>query len=108
MINFDERGLVPAIIQDADKGDVLMLGYMNSESLRRTFETGNVTFYSRSRKKLWEKGETSGNYLRMRSIQVDCDGDTLLVKAHPEGPVCHTNNPTCFFEDVTKDSVARR
>jgi len=107
MIKFDERGLVPAIIQDADKGEVLMLGYMNKESLRRTIESGDVWFYSRSRQELWHKGETSGNFLRARSVQVDCDGDTILVRAKPEGPVCHTGNRTCFFTDVTKESVVR-
>lgn len=107
MIKFDERGLVPAIIQDADKGEVLMLGYMNKESLRRTIESGDVWFYSRSRQELWHKGETSGNFLRARSVQVDCDGDTILVRAKPEGPVCHTGNRTCFFTDVTKESVAQ-
>ena len=107
MIKFDERGLVPAIIQDADKGEVLMLGYMNKESLCRTLESGDVWFYSRSRQELWHKGETSGNFLRARSVQVDCDGDTILVRAKPEGPVCHTGNRTCFFTDVTKESVAR-
>ncbi len=106
MIKFDERGLVPAIIQDGDNGDVLMLGYMNKESLRRTLESGDVWFYSRSRQELWHKGETSGNFLRMRSVQVDCDGDAILVKAKPEGPVCHTMNRTCFFEDVTEESRA--
>jgi len=107
MIKFDERGLVPAIIQDADKGEVLMLGYMDKESLRRTIESGDVWFYSRSRQELWHKGETSGNFLRARSVQVDCDGDTILVRAKPEGPVCHTGSRTCFFTDVTKESVAR-
>ena len=107
MIKFDERGLVPAIIQDADKGEVLMLGYMDKESLRRTIESGDVWFYSRSRQELWHKGETSGNFLRARSVQVDCDGDTILVRAKPEGPACHTGNRTCFFTDVTKESVAR-
>jgi len=107
MIKFDERGLVPAIIQDADKGEVLMLGYMDKESLRRTIESGDVWFYSRSRQELWHKGETSGNFLRARSVQVDCDGDTILVRAKPEGPVCHTGSRTCFFMDVTKESVAR-
>ena len=107
MIKFDERGLVPAIIQDADKGEVLMLGYMNKESLRRTIESGDVWFYSRSRQELWHKGETSGNFLRARSVQVDCDGDTILVRAKPDGPVCHTGSRTCFFTDVTKESVAR-
>ena len=107
MIKFDERGLVPAIIQDADKGEVLMLGYMNKESLRRTLESGDVWFYSRSRQELWHKGETSGNFLRASSVQVDCDGDTILVRAKPEGPVCHTGSRTCFFTDVTKESAAR-
>jgi phosphoribosyl-ATP pyrophosphohydrolase/phosphoribosyl-AMP cyclohydrolase len=79
MIKYDERGLVPAVIQDVDNGDVLMLGYMNKEALRLTLESGDVWFWSRSRSELWHKGETSGNFLRMRSVQVDCDGDTLLV-----------------------------
>jgi phosphoribosyl-AMP cyclohydrolase len=105
MIKYDERGLVPAVIQDVDNGDVLMLGYMNKEALRLTLESGDVWFWSRSRSELWHKGETSGNFLRMRSVQVDCDGDTLLVKAKPEGPTCHTGNRTCFFEDVTKKSL---
>ncbi len=92
-------GLVPAIVQDAVTGKVLMLGYMNEESLRITRNTGRVTFFSRSRQKLWTKGETSGNFLKMKSIIPDCDGDTLLIKAIPEGPVCHTGNDTCFSED---------
>ena len=92
-------GLVPAIIQDAITGTVLMLGYMNKESLDITREKGLVTFYSRSRKCLWTKGETSGNFLRVKSIVADCDGDTLLIKAIPDGPVCHTGNDTCFNEE---------
>ncbi|MDO8473166.1 MAG: phosphoribosyl-AMP cyclohydrolase [Dehalococcoidia bacterium] len=107
MIKYDSVGLVPAVIQDVDNGDVLMLGYMNEESVRRTLESGDVWFYSRSRQELWHKGETSGNFLRMRSMQFDCDGDTILVKAKPVGPVCHTGNRTCFFQDVTKESLAR-
>ena len=107
MIKYDSKGLVPAVIQDVDNGEVLMLGYMNKESIRLSLEGGDVWFYSRSRQELWHKGETSGNFLRMRSIQVDCDGDTILIKAKPEGPVCHTGNRTCFFEDVTKESLAR-
>ena len=91
-------GLVPAIIQDAITGTVLMLGYMNKESLDITREKGLVTFYSRSRKCLWTKGETSGNFLRVKSIVADCDGDTLLIKAIPDGPVCHTGNDTCLNE----------
>jgi len=89
-------GLVPAIVQDADTGRVLMMGYMNQESLTHTRQTGMVTFFSRSRSKLWTKGETSGNYLELVDIAVDCDGDTLLVKARPRGPTCHTGNESCF------------
>ncbi len=100
MLKYDQRGLIPAIIQDADTGEVLMLGYMNQESLRRTLESGQVWFYSRSRQELWHKGATSGNYLHLQAIWKDCDDDTLLVKARPAGPVCHTGNQTCFFETV--------
>lgn len=94
-------GLIPAIIQDEATGQVLMLGYMNRESLEKTLKSGNVTFWSRSRKQLWTKGETSGNFLRFRNIRMDCDRDTLLVKALPVGPVCHTGTTTCF-EDGKK------
>ncbi len=93
------NGLVPAIIQDAQTGKVLMLGYMNEESLRITQEKGLVTFWSRTRQKLWTKGETSGHFLKVREIIPDCDKDTLLVKAVPTGPVCHTGQDTCFGED---------
>lgn len=92
-------GLVPAIVQDADTGGVLMLGFMNAEAVTKTLETGRVTFYSRSRQELWTKGETSGNYLEVVSITADCDEDTLLIKAKPAGPVCHTGAATCFGED---------
>lgn len=108
MVKYDDRGLVPAIVQDLDNGDILMLGYMNQESLRRTLESGDVWFYSRSRQELWHKGETSGNFLRMKSMQIDCDGDTILVKAKPVGPVCHTGNRTCFFEDVTLATLKKK
>jgi phosphoribosyl-ATP pyrophosphohydrolase/phosphoribosyl-AMP cyclohydrolase len=91
-------GLVPAIVQNADSGAVLMLGYMNREALASTQASGRVTFWSRSRNKLWIKGETSGNFLKLTGIAADCDGDTLLVTALPEGPVCHTGTPTCFGE----------
>jgi phosphoribosyl-AMP cyclohydrolase / phosphoribosyl-ATP pyrophosphohydrolase len=91
-------GLVPAIIQDANTAKVLMLGYMNAESLTKTKETGLVTFFSRSRREIWTKGETSGNFLKLQEIRVDCDHDTLLVKAIPVGPVCHTGADTCFEE----------
>ncbi len=91
-------GLVPAIVQDADTRRVLMLGYMNREAYLKTIETRLVTFWSRSRAKLWTKGETSGNFLRLVEIKIDCDGDTLLVKARPDGPTCHTGSNTCWGE----------
>ena len=105
-LKLDEKGLIPAIVQDDDTGEVLMLGYMNEESLRRTLESGEVWFYSRSRKELWHKGETSGNKLLVRSLWRDCDSDTILVKANPTGPVCHTGSRTCFFEELTGDDLA--
>jgi phosphoribosyl-ATP pyrophosphohydrolase/phosphoribosyl-AMP cyclohydrolase len=100
MLKFDEKGLIPAIIQDADSGEVLMLGYMNEESLQRTLETGQVWFYSRSRQELWHKGETSGSYLHLNAIWKDCDEDTLLLKVKPDGPVCHTGKRSCFFQQM--------
>lgn len=99
-----DNGLLPAIIQDADTGKVLMLAYMNAESLEITKKTGKVTFYSRSRKRLWIKGETSGNFLKLKEILHDCDADTLLVKAVPNGPACHTGSDTCFNETNTRQS----
>ncbi len=92
-------GLIPAIIQDADTSVVLMLAFMNEESYNKTLSEGKVTFYSRSRKSLWTKGETSGNFLELVSMTEDCDHDTILVKARPKGPTCHTGNDTCFNED---------
>lgn len=100
MLKFDDNGLIPAVVQDADTGEVLMVGYMNSESLRRTVEMGQVWFYSRSRQELWHKGATSGNFLDLREIWKDCDEDALVVKVKPVGPVCHTGNRTCFFRQV--------
>ncbi|HON53612.1 MAG TPA: phosphoribosyl-AMP cyclohydrolase, partial [Bacteroidales bacterium] len=94
-------GLIPAIIQDSHTQVVLMLGYMNKESFEKTVATKKVTFYSRSRKTLWTKGETSGNFLHVVSILVDCDNDTILIKARPDGPTCHTGNDTCFNETNT-------
>lgn len=91
-------GLVPAIVQDDVTGKVLMLGFMNKEALKKTEEIRKVTFYSRSKKRLWTKGEESGNFLELKSIAADCDNDTLLVKANPLGPVCHTGADTCFNE----------
>ncbi|MEQ9306451.1 MAG: bifunctional phosphoribosyl-AMP cyclohydrolase/phosphoribosyl-ATP diphosphatase HisIE [Marinoscillum sp.] len=91
-------GLLPAIVQDHITGKVLMLGYMNAEALNQTQETGKVTFYSRSKERLWVKGETSGNHLILKEITEDCDKDTILVKAEPQGPTCHTGADTCFNE----------
>ena len=93
-------GLVPAIVQHYKTNTVLMLGYMNEEALEKTKELGKATFYSRSKKRLWTKGETSGNFLIVKNILIDCDQDTILVKADPMGPTCHTGNDTCFNETV--------
>ena len=99
-IDFEKSGgLVPAIIQDSRTKTVLMLGYMNKEAFDRTMETGKVTFYSRSRQCLWTKGETSGNFLTLVDAKVDCDNDTLLIKAIPSGPTCHTGTDTCWGEN---------
>lgn len=89
--------LIPAIVQDAGTGRVLMLGYMNREAFERTLAEGEVWFWSRSRRRLWRKGETSGNVLRIRAVRTDCDGDAILVQADPAGPTCHTGAPSCFF-----------
>jgi phosphoribosyl-ATP pyrophosphohydrolase/phosphoribosyl-AMP cyclohydrolase len=94
---FDRLDLIPAIVQDARTGQVLMLGYMNEEAYQRTLADGEVWFWSRSRNRLWRKGETSGNVLRFRSVRIDCDADTILVQADPVGPTCHTNAVSCFF-----------
>ena len=100
-IKYDEKGLIPAIVQDADTSEVLMMGYMNEEALKKTLSGEDVWFYSRSRQELWHKGETSGNYLKVREVWQDCDSDVILVKAKPMGPVCHTGNRTCFFQRLT-------
>lgn len=97
-LKYDNNGLIPAIIQDIITKDVLMLGYINQESLRLTLSSGEVWFYSRSRRELWHKGYTSGNVLKVKEIRQDCDKDTLLILVDPAGPVCHTGNRTCFFE----------
>ena len=95
----DSNGLVPAIIQDSQTRNVLMLGYMNKEAYQKTLDEGKVTFYSRSKNRLWTKGEESGNFLILQGIEVDCDGDTLLVTASPQGPTCHKGNDTCWGHD---------
>ncbi len=99
-IKFDSNGLVPAIVQDAETNQVLMLAYMNEESLRLTLEKGETVFWSRSRGELWHKGETSGNVQRVVEVHVDCDADTLLILVHPAGPACHTGNKTCFYRSI--------
>jgi phosphoribosyl-AMP cyclohydrolase len=104
-LKLDDKGLLPAIIQDAKNGEVLMLGYMNPESVRLTLESGEVWFYSRSRQELWHKGGTSGNRLIVKELWKDCDNDTILVKADPMGPVCHTGNRTCFFQRLTAEDL---
>ena len=96
-IKLNEQGLVPAIAQDINTGQVLMLGYMNPGSLKRTIEGTQVWYYSRSREDLWHKGEVSGNYLNLREAYVDCDADTILLKVEPDGPTCHTGETSCFF-----------
>ena len=99
-VNFDEQGLAACIAQDAATGEVLMLGYVNAEALEQTLETGELHFYSRSRERLWKKGETSGNVLRVERLRYDCDGDAVLALVRPEGPACHTGERSCFYRDL--------
>lgn len=102
-LKYDQNGLIPAIVQDADSGQVLMLAYMNAESLQETMRTGETHFWSRSRQELWHKGSTSGNIQRVVEIAVDCDADTLLVRVQPAGPACHTGAITCFYRPLAKE-----
>lgn len=103
-LDFEKQGgLIPAIIQDADTAQVLMLGYMNQAALTQTQETGHVTFFSRSKQRLWTKGESSGHFLHLVELKADCDQDTLLVRARPQGPTCHTGSDTCFDEPNRHD-----
>src|SRR5258708_4675212 len=104
-IKFDERGLVPAVVQDRLTGEVRMVAYMNREAVERTLATGRATFFSRSRKALWEKGESSGHTLHVREIYADCDADTLVVMVDPVGPSCHTGQPSCFFRHLDEKGV---
>jgi phosphoribosyl-AMP cyclohydrolase len=103
-LTFDDRDLIPAVVQDAETGDVLMVAWMNAESLRLTQETGYATFWSRSRQELWKKGATSGNLQRVQEIWVDCDADTLLLKVEPAGPACHTGHRSCFYRELSEIS----
>ena len=107
MPKFDSAGLLAAIVQHAESGEVLMVGFMDAEALAKTRETGLAHFHSRSRGKLWMKGETSGHVLRIRQILVDCDQDALLLKALPEGPACHTGARSCFYRAVAGDGLER-
>ncbi|KYH27114.1 phosphoribosyl-AMP cyclohydrolase [Halalkalicoccus paucihalophilus] len=104
-LEFDDRGLLPVIAQDADTGDVLMLAYANREAIERTRETDRAHYYSRSRQQLWEKGATSGHTQAVREIRVDCDGDTLLYLVDQEGGACHTGHRTCFYRTIEGEHV---
>ncbi|MGE0598989.1 MAG: phosphoribosyl-AMP cyclohydrolase [Dehalococcoidia bacterium] len=99
-ISFDRDGLIPAVVQDADTSEVLLLAWMNRESIARTYASGLVTFWSRSRDEIWEKGATSGNRLELVSISKNCEANSLLVRARPTGPACHTGNATCYYREL--------
>ena len=103
-LKFDSNGLIPAIIQDAETENVLMLAYMNAEALRLTLETKETYFWSRSRQELWHKGGTSGNIQQVILVKVDCDEDTLLIRVHPAGPACHTGQESCFYRTLKEEN----
>ncbi|NQU29995.1 MAG: phosphoribosyl-AMP cyclohydrolase [Anaerolineae bacterium] len=103
-LKFDARGLIPAIVQDEETKDILMVAWMNAESFQLTQKTGQAHFWSRSRNELWLKGATSGNFMNIRRILVDCDADTLLILVKPAGPACHTGEESCFFQEVKMES----
>lgn len=105
-LKWDDKGLIPGIVQDVQSGDILMVAWLNQESLQKTLDTGNATFWSRSRQKLWMKGETSGNTMKVQSILMDCDGDTLIMLSDASGPACHTGERTCFHRTLAKRSGA--
>ncbi len=98
---YDDRGLITAVVQDEESRDVLMVAWMNQEAVRRTLDSGRTWFFSRSRQELWRKGDTSGNVQHVREVRYDCDGDTLLVLVHQEGPACHTGERSCFYRTLT-------
>ncbi|WP_165061358.1 phosphoribosyl-AMP cyclohydrolase [Adlercreutzia sp. ZJ154] len=100
-LKYNEQGLIPCIVQDADTLEVLMMAWMNEESLQRTLDTGQTWFWSRSRNELWHKGATSGNTQEVVEMRYDCDADTLLALVHPAGPACHTGNRTCFYQQLS-------
>ena len=105
MLNFDDRGLIPAIVQDNTTGQILMFAFMNAASLRRTLESGQAWFWSRSRQELWHKGATSGNTMTVREIWKDCDEDVLLLKVDPTGPACHTGERSCFYRQLEYEEM---
>ncbi len=106
-INWGKDGLIPAVVQDAESREVLMVAYMNEEALKKTVETGYAHFFSRKRQRIWKKGEESGNTLKVKSIKIDCDGDTLLLEVEAKGPACHTGHKSCFYRDLDgKELVA--
>jgi len=107
-IEFDQRGLAPCVVQDFATGEVLMLAYVSSESLEMTLETGELHFHSRSRDQIWKKGETSGNFLRLRQLRYDCDGDALVAMVDPAGPACHTGQRSCFYREVLGSASIRK
>jgi phosphoribosyl-AMP cyclohydrolase len=107
-VKYNEAGLVPVVVQDAQNGDVLMVAYMNAEALQRTMQTGRATYWSRSRQKFWVKGESSGNVQQVREVRVDCDGDCLLLKVEQTGAACHEGYRTCFFRAATADGAVER
>ena len=106
ILKFDEKGLVPVVVQDAISAEVLMVAWANAESLRLTAQSGELVLWSRSRGELWHKGETSGNVMKVAELRVDCDGDTLLALVHPAGPACHTGQRSCFFRTILGDADA--
>ncbi len=107
-IEFDQRGLAPCVVQDFESGEVLMLAYVSSESLEMTLETGELHFHSRSRDKIWKKGETSGAFMNLRQLRYDCDGDALVALVDPAGPACHTGERSCFYREVLGSASIRR
>ena len=104
-LKFDDKGLIPAVVQNTETKEVLMVAYMNAQTLKMTMDTGRATFWSRSRGEIWEKGATSGNYLYVKEIRVDCDGDCLVIMAAPAGAACHTGNRSCFYRRVEGDEL---
>jgi phosphoribosyl-AMP cyclohydrolase / phosphoribosyl-ATP pyrophosphohydrolase len=107
-IEFDQRGLVPCVVQDFTTGEILMLAYMSTQSLEMTLETGDLHFHSRSRDELWKKGETSGSYMHLRQLRYDCDGDALVAMVDPGGPACHTGQRSCFYREVLGSASGRK